>query len=105
MVGNKVRVELRYHVELALGKFFCIRWHDIWPACARLADHDANVLWAFFHLKRQIQARRHNQVRIGVSYGYLGVKSTDIELRSSKSLLPRIHSSPEADELLVEVYA
>lgn len=70
-----------------------------WPARSCLADNDPDVLRTFFHLQREVQACRHNQIGIGIPYGNLGVESSNIQLGGRECLLSRLHAPSEAGYL------
>lgn len=70
-----------------------------WPACSCFADNDPNVLRTFFHLQREVQACRHDQIRIGIPDWNLGVESSNIQLGGRECLLSRLHAPSEASYL------
>ena len=60
---------------------------DTWPHSTSFADDKAYMLRAFLHLTGQIEGGDQHKIRICAANFYLGIKSSEVNLCCSKSLL------------------
>lgn len=106
-MDDQLRIHLRNERELAftdLGRVDVaqVSTHDYQnfasvlggrspPTWIMIADFVMNIsdmLWALFHLARQVKSRCQNQIRIGLQHIDLGVIPLDVDLGRRDGLLP-----------------